>query len=295
MRLVLFYALTLRIADKRQYYAPDHELDVRPSNMDNANSQDYLQKIKVQVIENLKRTTFNPSVQMTDVPRDPEGMNDEADAELDDMDEDENPDSRFTKRRWDKFVEKDGELSESEDEEENQANGVRKQPGVKRRRNIMDYQNPMAAEDKEMASGAVSARSGRSVNGVNGSRRNSGINGDESEGEGGRPDVPVSFASTPNREVDDDDVEMADEAEPAQGATHATGRAQEATPPDSPPTAAANPTVPPHVVEDTGNDAMDEGDTLDDPEMAKEDGQDEREKEDITAEKATEVVARAED
>ena len=131
--------------------------------MDNANSMEYLQKIKVQVIENLKRTTFAPSVQMTDVPRDPEGMNDEADAELDDLDEDENPDSRYTKRRWDKYIEKDGELSDSEDEDENEANGVRRQPNAnKRRRNMMDYQNPMAVADDKDISGVVSARSGRS-------------------------------------------------------------------------------------------------------------------------------------
>jgi histone deacetylase 1/2 len=107
--------------------------------MDNSNSKEYLDKILIQVIENLKRTAFAPSVQMTDVPREPmvDGMDDEADAVLDDLDEDENKDKRFTKRRFDQYVEKSGELSESEDEDEAAANGVRRQKDrVKRTANI---------------------------------------------------------------------------------------------------------------------------------------------------------------
>ena len=57
--------------------------------MDNANSREYLEKIRIQVIENLKRTTFAPSVQMQDVPRDSLAMNDEDEAAMDDLDEDE--------------------------------------------------------------------------------------------------------------------------------------------------------------------------------------------------------------
>jgi histone deacetylase 1/2 len=111
--------------------------------MDNANTKEYLDKIRVQVVENLKRTSFAPSVQMTDVPRDPlvEGMDDEADAILDDMDEDDNKDKRYTQRRFDQYVEKSGELSDSEDEDENAANGVRRQPGVLKRRNQVNYRN----------------------------------------------------------------------------------------------------------------------------------------------------------
>ena len=140
--------------------APDYELDVRASNMENANSSDYLEKIKVQVIENLKKTTFAPSVQMQDVPREPMGgMTEEEEAELDDLDEDENKDSRHTQRRWDARVTRDDELDESEDEEENRIshmNGVRAQNGTKKRRNIMDYQNPNAVSDIEMDSGIAS-------------------------------------------------------------------------------------------------------------------------------------------
>jgi histone deacetylase 1/2 len=117
--------------------------------MDNANSPEYLDKILSQVIENLKRTQHAPSVQMQDVPRSPmaAGMDDDADDAMDDEDADANPDVRYTQRQWDKFTSKVGELSESEDEEANDRLGVRRQPGQRRRRNIMDYQNPNAIAD----------------------------------------------------------------------------------------------------------------------------------------------------
>ncbi|EAW11415.1 histone deacetylase RPD3 [Aspergillus clavatus NRRL 1] len=129
--------------DYYEYFAPDYELNVRPSNMDNANTKDYLDKIRAQVVENLKRTAFAPSVQMTDVPREPllEGMDDEADAILDDLDEDENKDKRFTKRRFDQYIEKPGELSDSEDEEENAANGIHPKAAGLKRRNQANYRN----------------------------------------------------------------------------------------------------------------------------------------------------------
>lgn len=131
--------------------------------MDNANTKDYLDKIRIQVIENLKRTAFAPSVQMTDVPRNPlvDGMDDEADDVMDDLDEDENKDKRFTQRRFDQYVEKPGELlSDSEDEEENAANGVRRQPGAMRRRNQTNYRN---LDDSGLDSGIATPAEASSV------------------------------------------------------------------------------------------------------------------------------------
>ncbi|EHL02310.1 putative Histone deacetylase RPD3 [Glarea lozoyensis 74030] len=141
-----------------EYYGPDYELDVRSSNMENANSKDYLEKIKIQVIENLKKTAHAPSVQMTDIPRTTlTGGTEDDDHELDDMDEDDNKDTRHTKRRWDQRITRDDELEESEDEEEAHANGVRPQEGQIKRRNIMDYQNAnAAASDVDMDSGIAS-------------------------------------------------------------------------------------------------------------------------------------------
>ena len=139
-----------------QYYGPDYNLDVRASNMDNANSKDYLEKIKIQVIENLKKTAHAPSVQMTDIPRTTiMGSTDEDDAELDDLDEDENKDMRRTQRQWEQHISRDDELDESDDEEMSRANGVHPQNGKLKRRNIMDYQNANAASDVEMDSGAA--------------------------------------------------------------------------------------------------------------------------------------------
>ncbi|KAI9834143.1 MAG: histone deacetylase [Phylliscum demangeonii] len=125
-----------------EYFGPDYELDVRPSNMENSNSKDYLEKIKVQVIENLRRTAFAPSVQMTDVPRDMPGMDDETDAILDDADEDDNKDIRHTKRGWDKYIARDDELSDSEDEGDADEVHPRGRDGASKRRNFADHRKP---------------------------------------------------------------------------------------------------------------------------------------------------------
>lgn len=279
--------------------------------MDNANSPEYLEKIRIQVIENLKRTTFAPSVQMTDVPRDPEGMDDEADALLDDLDEDENKDTRYTKRRWDKYVEKDGELSDSEDEDENEANGVRRQPQAHKRRNMMDYQNSLALpDDKEPESGAATPERGGSHerDAITLAHPSLGANGSDQSASGhsspaalngsgpSNPDSPDGSIHAGDVTMEDVDADVADEAvEPPQVQSQTTtDRPQEATPPDSPPTVAAAPVIPIGTADEIGNDAMDEGDTLDDSELAKEEGLHEREQEDVAAEKATELAERSE-
>lgn len=124
--------------------------------MENANSRDYLDKILVQVIENLRQTAHAPSVQMTDVPRtDMHGVadNEDEDAELDDFDEDVNKDDRITKRQRDKHVEREEEFYDS-DYEKDQSSGSHTQNGQRKRRNITDYKNAYAAaDDVEMDSG----------------------------------------------------------------------------------------------------------------------------------------------
>ncbi|KAK2625470.1 hypothetical protein QTJ16_004782 [Diplocarpon rosae] len=148
---------TLPYNEYYEYYGPDYELDVRASNMDNANSKDYLEKIKIAVIDNLKKTAHAPSVQMMDVPRAMmNGTVEEDDDILDDADEDEHKDTRSSQRRNDKRITRDDEFDESEDEELNYENGVRRQPGADRRRNIMDYQNEdPAVSDVDMESGVA--------------------------------------------------------------------------------------------------------------------------------------------
>jgi histone deacetylase 1/2 len=67
-----------------------------------------------------------------------------------------NKDVRHTNRSWDKHVTRDDEFDESDDEEQNRANGVLSQASASKRRNIMDYQNPNAvASDVEMDSGVA--------------------------------------------------------------------------------------------------------------------------------------------
>ncbi|OJD28410.1 histone deacetylase RPD3 [Blastomyces percursus] len=206
--------------DYYEYFSPDYELDVRPSNMDNANSKEYLDKIRMQVIENLKRTAFAPSVQMTDVPRGPllDGMDDEADAILDDLDEDENKDRRFTKRRFDQYIEKEGELSDSEDEEEQAANGIRPQPGVIKRRNQVNYRN-LDGGDSGADSGLVTPREESSL-----PDEDAGLDEKMEDAEGAEPEAEVGTQNkgTPSPEetatrsesrVDADDVSTSDRNE----------------------------------------------------------------------------------
>lgn len=256
--------------------------------MDNANSFEYLEKIKIQVLENLKRTTFAPSVQMTDVPADPPGMDDEADAILDDLDEDENKDKRHTKRRWDKYVEKEGELSDSEDEEENDNNGVRRQANIRKRRNLMDYHNPNAAA-YDNDSGAPSPHIAGSENG---DLADDVVNGDSATFDAKKsgsvsPPAANEFAESSSgsqrdsqhdspltHAVDEPDTEMVDQ--PADQAAAAPelliNGAQEKTPPESPDTAGMTASAPAEPNAAVTNDEMADGDIVEPPEVANDQG-----------------------
>lgn len=133
----------LPYSDFYEYFGPDYELNVRPSNMENLNSREYLEKIKVQVLSNLERTRHTPSVQMTDVGRGTTEHQEEQDAVQDDLDEDTmGMDRRQTQRRWERRIEKDGELSDSEDEEMTDSLGVRRNGNErKRRRNERNFKD----------------------------------------------------------------------------------------------------------------------------------------------------------
>lgn len=47
-----------------EYFGPTYRLDVPQSNMEDLNTPEYLDKIKVQIFENLRHTIHAPSVQM---------------------------------------------------------------------------------------------------------------------------------------------------------------------------------------------------------------------------------------
>ncbi|KAL9082770.1 MAG: hypothetical protein Q9159_006183 [Coniocarpon cinnabarinum] len=195
-------APTLPYNEYYEYFAPDYELDVRSSNMDNANSPEYLGKIKNAIIENLSRTKFAPSVQMQETPRDLPGLNDveEQDDELDDLEEDENKDVRKTQRSKDKEITRDDEFSDSEDDEEEGGDlGITRQPRAPQRRNIMDYQNPNAVPDDQAADGTPAPPP---LNEMNGQRDE--VAQKEDDG---------ALASDVSQAPDDEDVDMGDAGE----------------------------------------------------------------------------------
>lgn len=47
-----------------EYFGPTYQLDVPASNMEDMNVQRYLDKVKVQIFENLRHTIPVPSVEM---------------------------------------------------------------------------------------------------------------------------------------------------------------------------------------------------------------------------------------
>lgn len=119
--------------------------------MENSNSREYLDKITAAVIDNLRQTGPAPSVQMQDVPRKPfGGMTDEEEAELDDLDEDENKDERVTEHRWDKRVVNDADIDPSDDEDMAKSNGATRRGGSKRSFN--DYKKGEMEVDSTNAS-----------------------------------------------------------------------------------------------------------------------------------------------
>jgi histone deacetylase 1/2 len=308
-----------------QYYAPDYELDVRPSNMDNANSREYLDKILVQVLENMRRTIHAPSTQGQVIPGASLGMDDEEEAALDDLDEEINTDKRGSQRKADQRIEKNGELSDSEDEDdENEPrspHGPSRLPGRDMRRARMNYRNlldvPDADSGIETGSGMETPQQGSSppdddlemnldgdatgnqtpspVQGLNGSAAVSG------------PQSPLPATA------DDDDVDMGDAGAasvppaPAPAANpEPTVTAGQITPPDSPPPqASAAATAPPTTNgaepsttagPSTETQAILEQMDFDDKAIkAEEEGRMERELDTVVGEVRTEAVAKAEE
>ncbi|EPE09495.1 histone deacetylase rpd3 [Ophiostoma piceae UAMH 11346] len=193
-----------------EYYGPDYELEVRSSNMENANNYEYLEKIKIAVIENLKRTAPVPSVQMTDIPRQSLGMTDEEEAELDDLDDDENKDARTTQRQWEKNRARTDEFDESDDEDMAQANGVNYDGPP--RRSILDHRNPDA--DYDFDSGAVTpVGNGEKKNGTT---ADSADKMDKDEPDASAPsatEAAAALLSAAKAADDDVDMEDADAAE----------------------------------------------------------------------------------
>ncbi|KAI4704577.1 histone deacetylase [Alternaria sp. BMP 2799] len=267
--------------DYYEYFAPDYELDVRPSNMENANSHDYLHKIKSAVIDNIRRTG-KPSVEaFTNIPDVPAGLtratDSDAEDEDDDLDADENKDVRMTQRQRDQQIEHDGELYDaSDDEDYKNSLGVREQPGTKKRRHITDFPNPNAAPEDDldrMETNGESAVSTRQASAVANSRTTTPAAGEQEADEDGDIDMDAAPAATA----------------PAAGSTRSQSPAGVVTPPESPPAAAATTTMAPTSAP-TADVEMEENDNKEEVAAAKEEGDAERDSENVKGEVRTEVA-----
>uniref|UniRef100_A0A8K9US05 Histone deacetylase 1 n=1 Tax=Oncorhynchus mykiss TaxID=8022 RepID=A0A8K9US05_ONCMY len=95
--------------DYFEYFGPDFKLHISPSNMTNQNTNDYLEKIKQRLFENLRMLPHAPGVQIQAIPEDAPHP-DSGD------EEDEDPDKRISIRSHDKRIACEEEFSDSEDE-----------------------------------------------------------------------------------------------------------------------------------------------------------------------------------
>ena len=96
-----------------QYFGPEYKLDVPETGMDNLNTPEYLNDLRVRIIDNLRSMPFAPSVQMQPTPR--HSFN-----PADDLSEDEDSDidERITQHLRDTHTQAHGdELSDDEDED----------------------------------------------------------------------------------------------------------------------------------------------------------------------------------
>ena len=104
MALNVDIANELPYNDYFEYFGPDFKLHISPSNMPNQNTQEYMDKIKTRLFENLRMLPHAPGVQMANIPED--GVKDESGAAIDEAD----PDKRLPSAIKDKLVEPDNEF-----------------------------------------------------------------------------------------------------------------------------------------------------------------------------------------
>jgi len=124
--------------DYFEYFGPDFKLHISPSNMNNTNSSEYLDKIKTRLFENLRLIPHAPGVQMQPIPED-------AMQDLEESDEDgkrEN-DERISIRASEKRIQNELEYSDSEDEGENRRDQASHKPKTKRPK----VSSPLAPEN----------------------------------------------------------------------------------------------------------------------------------------------------
>lgn len=148
--------------DYFEYFGPDFKLHIQPSNMQNQNTPDYLDKIKTRLFENMRMIPHAPGVQMQPIPEDSVHDSDEED------DTTKAADQRISIRASDKRIANETEYSDSEDEGDGRRNNEtprkKMKTGSPTGRMVID-------EDKD-----------KSTNGVKQGEENGNENGEAKEG-----------------------------------------------------------------------------------------------------------------
>ncbi|KAJ3062844.1 histone deacetylase, partial [Quaeritorhiza haematococci] len=162
--------------DYFQYYGPDYKLDVPSNNMENLNTREYLEKVKMKIIENLRHCQFAPSVQMHEVP---------GDLSSDEEEDEDEKDQRITQRMSDKHRVPETELSDSEDEGDGRRNKHSyRRPGIQNSTTSpsSSSRSPQRSHQQQGERGREGTRvSSRRVRG----ERTSALGGERDEGDEG--------------------------------------------------------------------------------------------------------------
>ena len=103
--------------DYFEYYGPDFKLHIVPCNMTNQNTTEFVDRMRSQLLENLKQLPHAPGVQMAEIPIDSIDLNREYE-ELDASD----PDRRNNRKLMDIRVEADNEFEERGSDNRNKEN-----------------------------------------------------------------------------------------------------------------------------------------------------------------------------
>ncbi|KAK6307127.1 hypothetical protein J4Q44_G00222750 [Coregonus suidteri] len=128
--------------DYFEYFGPDFKLHISPSNMTNQNTNDYLEKIKQRLFENLRMLPHAPGVQMQAIPEDA------VQEDSGDEEEEEDPNKRISIRAHDKRIACDEEFSDSEDEAEGQGGGRRNAASFKKAKRTKTEEDKEGEEKK---------------------------------------------------------------------------------------------------------------------------------------------------
>ncbi|KAI2806288.1 Histone deacetylase 2, partial [Blomia tropicalis] len=140
--------------DYFEYFGPDFKLNISPSNMSNANSPEYLDKIKSRLFENLRMLPHAPGVQMQVIPEDA------IDIEMEEDQDKQNGEERISIRASEKRICNENELSDSEDEGDNRKD-IRSNKKAKKTR-----QTESTPTDSKMVSEKSESKEAESSNSV---------------------------------------------------------------------------------------------------------------------------------